>query len=696
MSFNKIYTYILSNLSLTPEHLDNLIGRGISEQNIRANGYKSWPYKRRDLVSRCVAEFGEQSLLGVPGFWKDDTGRVQLSGVSGIAIPVRDANGKIEGIKLRPDKPADPTSKYVHLSSNPEPNKKTHEVKYPNGTAAKVMVHFPQGGGDQAGRDIRVTEGELKADVSTLLSPTYTISVPGVGLWENAMPELEKLKPGRVIISYDADKSNQVGPYNNKPFEVGVHLAEFYMALKANGYTVVIEDWPKECGKGIDDVLADGHGDKVCFLSDAQADEFCKKTGASASMVSAEWVYIIGIQRFVNVETGQELTKDQFKDKFWNKSKKKCPVEEALKSSSFTRLDFPEYKPGGEKIIVKSDTTTGYNYWRGAGIQAEEGDVGPFLEHCSYMLPNPDECRMFLDYLCWIVQRPGEKIHWAVLLQGVQGTGKSYFGHVMELVLGVHNVSTPSNEELHETYTGWQRNCQVVVVEELMARGKLDLMNKLKPMITQPRCVIREMYKPTYMLDNHFNLLLLTNHEDSIVIDEHDRRYCVLYSPAKPRTKQYYTDLWDWSDANAGRILHFMRTRDLTEFSAKGHAPKTKARKELIRMSASPLKSWIVEGVESESWPFMGDIITTAHLVQCVPQYIRGANPNLLGRILNEIGAKQLTQTRLSSGERVRPWSIRRHEVWESAEKDTISHEIERWCQSKEPGGNPLLEAKPM
>jgi hypothetical protein len=698
MSFDKVYSFILNQLSLTDEHKTNLLGRGISEEDIAINGYKSWPYKRIHITAACVAEFGEASLLCVPGFWKDDRGKVTLSGVSGIAIPVRNLAGKIEGIKLRPDKPNDPTSKYVHLSSNPEPNKRTGEVKYPNGTAAKISCHFPQRVGSESleGKDIRATEGELKADIASNLSDIYTFSIPGVGLWEHAIPHLEKIKPERVIISYDSDKSNQVSTYSNQPYEVAVHLANFYCALKDAGFKVVIEDWDKSLGKGIDDVLADGKQDQVRFLSDAEAEEFVKKATGDSSSSSAEWIYIIGVQRFVNTRTGQELTKDQYKDKMMVKSKKKDPVEVALKSSSFSRIDYPTYFPNQPKVITRPDGATEYNYWRGVDLQAEEGDVQAFLDHCAYILPNPTECGHLLDFLAYQIQFPGEKVHWAILLQGTQGTGKSFFGYIMSLCLGAHNVSLPSNEDIHEPYTGWQKNCQLIIIEELMARGRLELMNKLKPKITQPTCNIREMYKPPYTVPNRFNFFMLTNHEDAIIIDDKDRRYCVLFSPAVPRNESYYKELFTWAEANAGKLLHFFRSRDLSAFPAKGHAPHTEAKVALARMSATPIKSWIMDGIENEAWPFMTDVLTVTHLIGCVPNYIRGATPTALGRALNECGARQLNQVRLETGERVRPWCLRRHEIWAGAEGETVVAEIERWSANKEPGGNPLMDARPL
>lgn len=61
----------------------------------------------------------------------------------------------------------------------------------------------------------------------------------------------------------------------------------------------------------------------------------------------------------------------------------------------------------------------------------------------------------------------------------------------MRQVLSEHNVGKVNNQQLHETFTAWQRNTQLVVVEEVMTQGRLELMDKLKPRITEDWCTIR-------------------------------------------------------------------------------------------------------------------------------------------------------------------------------------------------------------
>ncbi len=130
------------------------------------------------------------------------------------------------------------------------------------------------------------------------------------------------------------------------------------------------------------------------------------------------------------------------------------------------------------------------------------------LEHLEYLIPDESERNHILNFLAFLVQQPGEKIHHALLIQGEQGTGKSFLAAAMERLLGSSNVATVDTSELKGDFTGWMKGAQLIVVEEMMAMGRLELMNKLKPLITQPHLRINEKYVPQYRMPNRANFLL--------------------------------------------------------------------------------------------------------------------------------------------------------------------------------------------
>jgi hypothetical protein len=340
------------------------------------------------------------------------------------------------------------------------------------------------------------------------------------------------------------------------------------------------------------------------------------------------------------------------------------------------------------------------------------------------MYPNPVEAKILLQYLAFQVQHPGEKVHWAVLLEGDQGNGKSYFATVMRTVLGAHNVRMVPNEELHETFTGWQRNTQLVVVEEMMAKGRLELMNKLKPMITEPWCTIREMYRPPYEQPNRFNFLFFSNHKDSLILDSTDRRYCILKTDAKPHTSGstgYYAPLFEWTRMNGPALLHYLMNVDLSDFHAKAHAPMTEGKRALVLQSMLPLDSFIHEHVEACEYPFAWDLHSASMLVEPLSKMNLRANPKEIGNAFSRLGYTNLGRinySREGSGtasgngtDKIYLWAVRNAEMYKAmtahqirsawlaqiadgpkpASEETMDHLARQMS-----GGNPLKKTEPM
>lgn len=387
--------------------------------------------------------------------------------------------------------------------------------------------------------------------------------------------------------------------------------------------------------------------------------------------IKDNWIYVASIKRFVETNHLTEWDKDQFDAMFSPMFERGAPSSHVLRNPLFKRVSGVTYWPKKEMYVTEGGIDK-VNYWRDTAAKPIPGSVKPLLDHVAYLFPDGPEGNILLDYLAFQYQYPGEKIHWAVLLEGAPGNGKSFFATLMRLVLGDSNVSMVHNDQLHETFTGWQRNTQLIVVEEMMARARLELMNKLKPMITESWCTIREMYRPPYQQPNRFNFLFFTNHKDSLIIDNTDRRYCILKSDSAPNPDEnYYTELFAWVKSSAPQIAHFFANRDLSQFKPKAHAPMTRGKRALVAQSMLPLDAFISERVEAQEWPFKWDIVNPGEMVGPLANYNLRCNPKDISNAFARLGYLNLGQRRLEIGpygkvsnEKVYLWAVRDFEVY--------------------------------
>lgn len=402
---------------------------------------------------------------------------------------------------------------------------------------------------------------------------------------------------------------------------------------------------------------------------------FDKEAARDPEIVDS-WVWTVATKSFVETRRFLEWDREQFDTNFLPLFTRGRPSEHVLRSKAFRRVDGCTYWPN-QPLYVEEYGQSKLNYWRPSDIKPAPGDVSLFLNHVSYLFPDEGEANILLDYLAFQVQHPGEKVHWAVLMQGDQGNGKSFFGVVMRLVLGAHNVRMATNEQLHETFTQYQRNTQLIIIEELMAKGRLELMNKLKPMITESWCTIREMYKPPYEQPNRFNFLFFSNHKDPIIIDNTDRRYCILKSnaPPHPDANAYYAPLFDWARANASVISHYLHNRPLTNFKPQAHAPMTEGKRALIKTSMPPIDQHIYDHVGAGEWPCKWDLLTPSVLIRPLKEEanLGTVNAKLVSDAFERLGYLKLDRQRVSLTDfKVNLWAVRNFGTYKDMTNDQL------------------------
>ena len=250
-TLDRVYGALLDALALSLAHRQDLHRRGLTEACIKRGGYRSLPPKdREELAQTLVERFGGEVCSRVPGLYENEAGRFSIAGSAGMLVPVRDIEGRIVALKIRADE-AGEGSRYTYLSS----------TKY-GGPGPGSQVHVPLHD-DLELNVVRLTEGELKADIATALAGMLTVSMPGVSSWRPALEVARFLGSGVVHLAFDADaKHNE---------QVARALRESYQALKERGFDVVLETWPHSRGKGIDNLLASGHEPTLLVGEDARA-----------------------------------------------------------------------------------------------------------------------------------------------------------------------------------------------------------------------------------------------------------------------------------------------------------------------------------------------------------------------------------------------------------------------------------------
>ena len=307
------------------------------------------------------------------------------------------------------------------------------------------------------------------------------------------------------------------------------------------------------------------------------------------------------------------------------------------------------------------------------GRMEEAGEL--FWNHLLTLTGNVDHARTLMDFLAYQAQVPGGKIRWAVLVQGAEGAGKGFVADALKAVLGRENVKEVNGTSLlNRDYNEWAKGAQVVCIDEVRVAGqnRFEVMNKLKPLITNTSVSINEKFENLIEVPNCSNYLLFTNHRDALALSEGDRRYFVIHSPLQTKGHvealggAYFNKLYGMLHENAGGLrAWFEQWRISPDFRPDDSAPQTEHRAELIESTASPLMQAVRECLtESENPLIQPDLLSILRLRQQIE--LNGQLPydttmTGLASVLRELGYVH-AKTRLHLADE-------KHQLWQPLDK---------------------------
>lgn len=312
-------------------------------------------------------------------------------------------------------------------------------------------------------------------------------------------------------------------------------------------------------------------------------------------------------------------------------------------------------------------------------VESEAIDI--FLGHFEHIIADERDRTIFLDFITYIVQNPGQRVNWAILLQGVEGDGKSFFIAILKAVMGENNVNMIPGKALEEKYNPWAENGLVCFIEDVRLHGnnRFDAVNTLKPMITNPTVSIRRMNTNPYEVVNTMNYIATGNTKDALPVGEEDSRFFPIFTrfqrPAdlerfKQANPTYYDRLYATVQF-AGAIRQFLLLRSLSaDFNPKARAPKSSYRREMVLLNQSEEMTALIDALEESEEPDFSELLLDSSKVA---DHFMGSDAlaprgKALNRLLSQFGFTLLGRFKIG-GEKHQYWSMKPW-VWPQGEID--------------------------
>lgn len=538
---------------------------------------RAWPKLERE---------GDSPYLKSKGVKPDDDLRFTASGTA--VVPVRDIAGVIHGLQ------------FLRTPAQAKESKRPRKEFWPAGLAKKGNFHLL---GPTPTWVVLVAEG-----YATAVSLHMATDLPVVCAFDagNLLPVVTALhkryRKVKILICADDDSFTEGNP--------GVTAAST-AALAVNGawvrpvFTDEVERQQRYTEKGT----------KLTDFNDLHAIEGLGVVGAQIETRLSELGWSAPPQRVPSSTPGGRGAKlkvlqtlDDVLGRFstvhgsaggvFDRQEHELMVEKDVRNICVRADLFRAWMDHPERdVIRKTDVIfdpantdpAAYNLWSGWPTEPVPGKCTLLLELLEYMCSGENNSRDLYQWvLRWIalpIQQPGAKMKSTVVVHGPQGAGKNLF---FEAVMGIYGKygRVLNQDALDDKHNDWASRKLFLIADEVVAQAhRYEIKNKLKTLITGDWIRINPKHIGAYDEANHLNLVFLSNETLPVVLEEDDRRHCVIWTPAE-KPADFYAAVYEEVRNGGIAALHdYLLHLDLGDFHVASRPPMTDAKQRLIGMA---------------------------------------------------------------------------------------------------------------
>ena len=317
-----------------------------------------------------------------------------------------------------------------------------------------------------------------------------------------------------------------------------------------------------------------------------------------------------------------------------------------------TAIFKPDLEPG--MLIIDEQGRKSLNVFIPRWGARVTGSADPMYEHIARLIPDPVDQAVFLSWQAALIQFPGIKIPWAIVLQGIQGNGKSTIIKALRYAIDSftrqYTYKLDAND-LTNKFNAWIFGKILIWCEEIWTAGRMEVANILKPMITDDVVTYQAKGQDQRTIENCANFFFNSNKRDAVLKTANDRRYAVFYAAQQDpedmiacgmdRNSPYFDQLYGWLENHQGYAIW---ANELATYSIpasiriKGQAPLTTSTEAAIRESGGVAEHLILEAIESGEPGFTGDLIAVSDAVDLLAQNNRRYSPQKVGSIIRSLG----------------------------------------------------------
>ena len=315
-----------------------------------------------------------------------------------------------------------------------------------------------------------------------------------------------------------------------------------------------------------------------------------------------KFIYVREAKAFWDVEFHTMLDEKELSDYYKHITKTGRGVGNLLLQSKETIKVIKYFSHAGLKpgvLELKANQILDYpagkyfNIYRPNTIELIDEDVSEYFDYYKWLF-GPDKWEVIEQFIAFMVQHPGQKILWVLLLISIkEGVGKNLLMMIISACLGRQNVyENVSVAQLTSKHSTIMEGTQCVCLNELSLSGgtkdKIEISNQIKSLFTDRETVIDRKNKNIIKIPNFTNFLVFSNDPRCVKLSKTTRRYYIaVVKKDDAEVEKRITDLGekivDIAVNRPGVFLNYFKKVKITNpkmFYA--NAPRTDDLEELI------------------------------------------------------------------------------------------------------------------
>jgi hypothetical protein len=213
-----------------------------------------------------------------------------------------------------------------------------------------------------------------------------------------------------------------------------------------------------------------------------------------------------------------------------------------------------------------------FNIFRGFSVEPRQGDIALYWDHVYDVIcdGNAATYTYLRKWMACVVQKP-RLLATAIVLRGLQGTGKNRFVEHFGAIFGPHFITVNSLGHVLGRFNNHLKYAFLIHANEAVWLGDRREVGALKAMITDPTILIEGKGKDAIQVDNCRHLIISSNEVCPVPLDLDDRRFLILdVSPSRKGDIAYFQRLeFEMAREGPAALLYDLLTEDIRCFDPR-------------------------------------------------------------------------------------------------------------------------------